>query len=408
MQLPKMYCLTVKQTPWRNDAVAQRFKDAGLDVEFFYGVHGNTAGIMPIRTVWDADNVWERNPDNTFQLPKTHEYRNNPGKTSITPSKLLLWQKCLASPDETVLIFENDVVLPEGFKDKLLTAMKALPYDWDAVHVGHCCIQDKPAKRINAHVCQIKYPLCCHALLFRKSGLQIAYDTLMSSDWGTNSDIILARKAYPRMNHYTFEPALAFTDATDSEAAKSDKWEDIQGWFDYGLIFDEQISSFGEDPAVMVEIGAWLGRSTAYMASEIRRRLRPNIKFYAVDTWLGSANEPDMQATIQHYGGDLYDQFTRNMHRCGVMNYVTPLRMTSEEASRTFADASVDFLFVDGDHSYEGVSSDIRNWLPKMKPGKTMAGHDIDRPGVRKAVDEAFPGKWRRWESCWIVDHCHT
>ena len=71
------------------------------------------------------------------------------------------------------------------------------------------------------------------------------------------------------------------------------------------------------------------------------------------------------------------------------------MRMTSEEAVKHFGDHSLDFVFIDANHSYEAVRGDIRFWWPKVKPGGICAGHDyLDGEiaegtfGVKKAVDE--------------------
>jgi len=53
-----------------------------------------------------------------------------------------------------------------------------------------------------------------------------------------------------------------------------------------------------------------------------------------------------------------------------------------------------DIVFIDADHSYEGVKSDIHLWLPKVKSGGILAGHDFNVemfPGTVQAVCEAFP-----------------
>jgi len=390
--LPRMYCLTVPQNPWRNEVVAARFAEAGLEVEFFHGVHGQTVGIAPTRTVWDAD--------------RNNPFRTNPGRTSITVSKLLLWQKILERPEDEVLIFENDVTFVPNFQEEFARSCAALPADWDVVHVGHCCREGKPARPLNERVWDVRHPLCCHAVLWKKEALRLAYDLMKVSDWGTASDIILALKVYPRLHHYTFLPELAPSGRAVSEAAQTQYWSDIQGWFDYALIYDEQLTSFGRNAAVVVEVGAWLGRSTAYMAEEIKRRLK-NVKFFAVDPWKGSADEPDMQPTLEAHGGDLYPAFLANMSRCGVFDYVTPVRKPSVEAAQDFADGSIDFLFLDAAHDYESVRADIKAWLPKVHRHRCLAGHDVDRPGVRRAVDELLRGKWRQWGRCWIVDHAN-
>lgn len=70
-------------------------------------------------------------------------------------------------------------------------------------------------------------------------------------------------------------------------------------------------------------------------------------------------------------------------------------RMKSERAVKKYGDKSLDFVFVDGDHSYEGCKQDIELWLPKVKKGGWIGGHDYKHSkaalhGVDKAVEEKF------------------
>jgi predicted O-methyltransferase YrrM len=65
--------------------------------------------------------------------------------------------------------------------------------------------------------------------------------------------------------------------------------------------------------------------------------------------------------------------------------------MTSEEAAKQFPDESIDFVFIDGDHSYEGCAKDIDLWYPKLKEGGLLSGHDYRdgrNYGVKQAVHE--------------------
>lgn len=380
-KLPRCYCLSCSQIPWRNEAVEQRFRDAGLDVEMFFGVHGATAGIVPTLSHFDSPGHY-----------------HTPGKLSITISKLLIWQHLLAGTDDHALIFENDVVFCPDFKSELLRSMESLPADWDVVHVGHCCAEDKPTTRINDRVSEVKHPMCCHAILWTKRAMLLAMEEFRRASWGTTSDIILARKVYPRLRHYSFTPPLAFQDQTLSEAAATGRWDSIHGWFDYERLYAEALDRV-RGPAVFVEVGCWLGRSTAYMAEEIKRRLLP-VDFYAVDTWKGKLTQDG--GTILQDGDDMLPAFLRNMSRAGVIDYVRPLQMSSLEAAGRFSDHSIDFVFIDGDHEYASVVADIRAWLPKVKPGGTIAGHDIDRESVCRAVSDTLRGRARKWEQCWI------
>lgn len=64
--------------------------------------------------------------------------------------------------------------------------------------------------------------------------------------------------------------------------------------------------------------------------------------------------------------------------------------LDSEHASKTFNDSSLDFVYIDANHSYESVLEDITAWYPKVKKGGVIGGHDFSGkfPGVAKAVIE--------------------
>ena len=62
---------------------------------------------------------------------------------------------------------------------------------------------------------------------------------------------------------------------------------------------------------------------------------------------------------------------------------------TSLEAAPDIPDGSLDFVYIDANHRYFEVSQDIRAWLPKVRPGGVVCGHDYFSFGsVKKAVDD--------------------
>jgi hypothetical protein len=76
---------------------------------------------------------------------------------------------------------------------------------------------------------------------------------------------------------------------------------------------------------------------------------------------------------------------------------VTILRMNSQEALAHTPD-QLDLVFIDANHEYKHVKQDILSWLPKVRLGGILAGHDYapDIPmfsGVKRAVDEIFGNK---------------
>ena len=64
----------------------------------------------------------------------------------------------------------------------------------------------------------------------------------------------------------------------------------------------------------------------------------------------------------------------------------------SFDMARHILDGSLDFVYIDGDHSYEGCLEDIRLFYPKVRMGGLVAGHDCGRSnnGVDNAIDDFF------------------
>ena len=137
-----------------------------------------------------------------------------------------------------------------------------------------------------------------------------------------------------------------------------------------------------------VEVGSWKGMSAAFLAVEIINSGK-NIKFDCVDTWRGSAEHQTMESVIND---TLYDEFINNMKP--VEGYYNAIRMPSVAAAKTYQDASLDLVFIDAGHEYENVKADILAWMPKVRPGGIIAGHDYV-PGymqhVYGAVVETVP-----------------
>lgn len=64
------------------------------------------------------------------------------------------------------------------------------------------------------------------------------------------------------------------------------------------------------------------------------------------------------------------------------------LRMTSVEAAAEIADGSLDFVFIDGEHTYTACLEDIYAWYPKLRAGGYCFLHDISMDDVKKAANE--------------------
>ena len=152
---------------------------------------------------------------------------------------------------------------------------------------------------------------------------------------------------------------------------------------------DALLSEVASIEKVGVEIGVYKGHMSARLLSADE-----TLTLYMVDPWAA--------------GGDSYlttddkiaraSQAEHDEHMAQAVERVAwfgdrakVLRMTSEQASRQFLDGSLDFVFIDGDHSLEGVRLDIACWWPKVRSRGVLSGHDYRSErnyGVVQAVHE--------------------
>ena len=165
-------------------------------------------------------------------------------------------------------------------------------------------------------------------------------------------------------------------DRAHGNAGAAQSWEHIMGWFDWAKFYEEQVRALPHR-ATIVEVGSFLGRSITYLAQTLKW-YRKDLRLVAVDTFVGSESDPIVLHTVAQEGGSLRRAFEANLHACDVQDCIEVMAVDSVSAARQFADRSVDVVFLDGDHSYAGVTADLLAWLPKVTPCGYLAGHDID------------------------------
>lgn len=156
----------------------------------------------------------------------------------------------------------------------------------------------------------------------------------------------------------------------------------IPNWFDYHDVYRHMVLR-AKPNSLFVEIGVWKGGSTAFMGVEIFNSNK-NIEFHAIDTFLGSKEHGDIE--------NFFEEAKNNLTPILEKKLVKLIQGHSHSVVNEYADNSIDFLFIDGSHEYEDVKKDLLLWLPKVKPGGIIAGHDYDPAwkGVVQAVDEVL------------------
>lgn len=129
------------------------------------------------------------------------------------------------------------------------------------------------------------------------------------------------------------------------------------------------------------EIGVWQGEFAEQICQAITAA-----DLICVDPWKAYGDYRDRKNDQAR----LDDAF--EVTRSRLMRYWCHLwRMTSLEAVEHVEDRSLDFVYIDGNHAESFVRDDISAWLPKVRPGGILSGHDYtDRRahlGVKPAVD---------------------
>lgn len=148
---------------------------------------------------------------------------------------------------------------------------------------------------------------------------------------------------------------------------------------------DEILQRLPAGPVMGAEIGVFAGATSARLLA------RPDLTLWMVDSWAPFIADGILIASRE-------DQ-QRNYHKAlQATDFASDRRIVIDHASQQAAccidDDSLDFVFIDGDHSHRAVSADIRAWAPKLKAGGLLCGHDYANgeyafgAEVKRAVDE--------------------
>lgn len=140
---------------------------------------------------------------------------------------------------------------------------------------------------------------------------------------------------------------------------------------------------------VGIEIGTDGGITTLHLLNSI-----PTLKLHGVDPYIPyndwGGNPFSWHGVVGQLNDDSNDSYNVFIKRIEpYSDRYTHHRKTSDDAVSDFEDESVDFIFIDGLHTYEQVLKDCKNYYPKLKSGGLFCGHDYTAiNGVQRAVNE--------------------
>jgi hypothetical protein len=152
-----------------------------------------------------------------------------------------------------------------------------------------------------------------------------------------------------------------------------------------GLLKDARHWGPGDACPTVVEIGCWTGMSTLALANA-------GATVHSIDHFHGNRADR-LGALAKEYGpAKIINAFCHNLKPW--LFRTVHLHIGTSAFYAGIWPFQVDMVFIDGDHRYESVREDIKDWWPHVKPGGVICGHDYPNfDGVKRAVDE-----WNNFE----------
>jgi len=121
----------------------------------------------------------------------------------------------------------------------------------------------------------------------------------------------------------------------------------------------------------LVEVGVWKGD----FAKEVLEQCANIEKYYMIDPW---ATLPDWNKPFNVDARTFDDVYAEAMKKIEFASEkVVVLRGKTKEVIEKIPDESLDFAYIDGDHTLRGITIDLIKLLPKMKNGGLIAGDDF-------------------------------
>lgn len=160
------------------------------------------------------------------------------------------------------------------------------------------------------------------------------------------------------------------------EAKNKYKLDQVQGWMDrcdMEWLFQKASTMKNQK---IVEIGCWKGKSTGAILSALQEG---NV-MYCVDVWDENITRDEEYKNSE----SAFDIFQNHTSKFPVKPNI--VRKVSLEAVKDFENDSLDWVFIDGDHSVSSVLADIKEWSKKLKTGGILSGHDWQFDTVKEAI----------------------
>jgi hypothetical protein len=140
------------------------------------------------------------------------------------------------------------------------------------------------------------------------------------------------------------------------------------------------------------ELGVWRG-AVLFGLMKV-----PNLHMIGVDQWkvIEGMGDKATNGFSDYKGKDIEEWgiYVRRKAERECKGRIDILHMDTITAAEYVKDGSLDFVWIDADHRKSFVRADIGAWMPKVRKGGILCGHDTHIPAVRSAIDWLFGDTW--------------
>jgi GR25 family glycosyltransferase involved in LPS biosynthesis len=190
-----VYCITLREEPWKQRAAEAIFKEHGISAKFIYGFQGVTAGLKP-------SNPYDLLADGSGVFL-------HPATLGCLVSHRMALTLAIADGENDFIIVEDDVDFDPSFEEKHDEFKSIMRKDDSAraIQLEYCSLEGKTVDSIGLVGTCRPYPFCAAAIWWNRAAALTALSLMRPLD--RSYDILLIEKIYPFVNHMIATPQMA-------------------------------------------------------------------------------------------------------------------------------------------------------------------------------------------------------
>lgn len=150
------------------------------------------------------------------------------------------------------------------------------------------------------------------------------------------------------------------------------------------------------------EIGVFKGATFFHLLDQC-----PQLRLIGVDSWRSPPQQHEknvMKGLSTWHSQARYDEWADSVKlRARQYPNATLYHADSLRVAEQIPDGSLDFIFVDAEHTTEAVIADVTAWRGKVRAGGWILGHDEEWPSVQRALKHLFPSWTKHDDNVWSV-----